>query len=67
MSPEGARGQSPLSLETRATIPEIDPKDPKDTKPMPPRNQAVLDFLLTRRSRPAKTLGTPVPDHAQLM
>ncbi|TNF58037.1 MAG: nitroreductase [Rhodobacteraceae bacterium] len=33
---------------------------------MPPRNQAALDFLLTRRSRPAKTLGTPVPDRAQL-
>lgn len=29
---------------------------------MPPKNQAALDFLLTRRSRPAKTLTTPVPD-----
>lgn len=29
---------------------------------MPDRNQAALDFLLTRRSRPAKTLTTPVPD-----
>ncbi|NQW12723.1 MAG: nitroreductase family protein [Rhodobacter sp.] len=27
----------------------------------------VLDFLLTRRSRPAKTLTAPVPDHAALM
>ena len=29
---------------------------------MPAPNQAALDFLLTRRSRPAKTLTTPVPD-----
>lgn len=29
---------------------------------MPDRNQAALDFLLTRRSRPAKTLRAPVPD-----
>ena len=29
---------------------------------MPDRNQAALDFLLTRRSRPAKILTTPVPD-----
>uniref|UniRef100_UPI004048D1A9 nitroreductase family protein n=1 Tax=Yoonia sp. TaxID=2212373 RepID=UPI004048D1A9 len=29
---------------------------------MPTPNQAALDFLLTRRSRPAKTLTTPVPD-----
>ncbi|PRY25583.1 nitroreductase [Aliiruegeria haliotis] len=29
---------------------------------MPQPNQAALDFLLTRRSRPAKTLTTPVPD-----
>ena len=28
---------------------------------MPHPNQAALDFLLTRRSRPAKTLGLPVP------
>jgi len=33
---------------------------------MPDRNQAVLDFLLTRRSRPAKTLQGPVPDRAEL-
>lgn len=33
---------------------------------MPARNQAALDFLLTRRSRPAKTLTTPVPDHDEL-
>lgn len=33
---------------------------------MPARNQAALDFLLTRRSRPAKTLAAPAPDRAQL-
>ncbi|WP_439154586.1 nitroreductase family protein [Yoonia sp.] len=31
---------------------------------MPTPNPAALDFLLTRRSRPAKTLTTPVPDRA---
>ena len=34
---------------------------------MPEKNQAALDFLLTRRSRPAKTLTTPVPDRDELM
>ncbi|WP_411890017.1 nitroreductase [Yoonia sp. SDW83-1] len=29
---------------------------------MPAPNPAALDFLLTRRSRPAKTLTAPVPD-----
>jgi len=29
---------------------------------MPTPNPAALEFLLTRRSRPAKTLTTPVPD-----
>ena len=29
---------------------------------MPDRNQAALDFLLTRRSRPSKTLAAPYPD-----
>ncbi|MHA6264991.1 nitroreductase family protein [Arenibacterium sp. CAU 1754] len=29
---------------------------------MPAPNPAALEFLLTRRSRPAKTLTTPVPD-----
>lgn len=29
---------------------------------MPDRNDAALTFLQTRRSRPAKTLTTPVPD-----
>ncbi len=29
---------------------------------MPDKNPAALDFLLTRRSRPAKTLQPPVPD-----
>lgn len=33
---------------------------------MPEKNQAALDFLLARRSRPAKTLGRPVPDRAAL-
>ena len=33
---------------------------------MPAPNPAALDFLLTRRSRPAKTLGLPVPDADQL-
>ncbi|MEL7167602.1 MAG: nitroreductase [Pseudomonadota bacterium] len=34
---------------------------------MPQRNEAALEFLLTRRSRPAKTLTTPVPDRAALV
>ena len=34
---------------------------------MPAPNQAALDFLLTRRSRPAKTLSAPVPDRQALM
>ncbi len=34
---------------------------------MPAPSPQALDFLLTRRSRPAKTLGLPVPDRAQLM
>lgn len=34
---------------------------------MPAPNPAALDFLLTRRSRPAKTLSTPVPDRDTLM
>lgn len=34
---------------------------------MPERNQAALDFLLTRRSRPAKTLTTPVPTREELL
>ncbi len=33
---------------------------------MPERRQEVLDFLLTRRSRPAKTLGDGAPDRAEL-
>jgi nitroreductase len=35
--------------------------DMSDIHPLSPRPE-VLDFLLTRRSRPAKTLTTPVPD-----
>ncbi|MGR3270851.1 nitroreductase [Thalassococcus profundi] len=34
---------------------------------MPDPNPAALDFLLTRRSRPAKTLTAPAPDRAALM
>lgn len=33
---------------------------------MPERNPAALEFLLNRRSRPAMTLTTPVPDRAEL-
>ncbi len=33
---------------------------------MPDPNQPVLDFLLTRRSRPAKTLVAPGPERATL-
>ena len=33
---------------------------------MPEPRTEVLDFLLTRRSRPAKTLRAPVPDRAAL-
>ena len=33
---------------------------------MPDPNQAALDFLLTRRSRPQKTLKGPVPDRNAL-
>ena len=33
---------------------------------MPDPNPAALDFLLTRRSRPAKTLTTPVPDRTTI-
>jgi nitroreductase len=34
---------------------------------MPTPNPDALDFLLTRRSRPAKTLRAPVPDRDTLM
>ncbi|QFU07364.1 Putative NAD(P)H nitroreductase YdjA [Rhodobacteraceae bacterium THAF1] len=34
---------------------------------MPPPNPAALDFLLTRRSRPAKTLTAPVPTREDLL
>ena len=34
---------------------------------MPQPNPAALDFLLTRRSRPAKTLALPVPDRDALL
>lgn len=33
---------------------------------MPDRRPEVLDFLLTRRSRPAKTLGPDAPDRAEI-
>lgn len=34
---------------------------------MPPKNQAALDFLQTRRSRPAKTLVAPAPSRDELL
>ena len=34
---------------------------------MPTPNPAALEFLRTRRSRPAKTLTTPVPERAALL
>ena len=34
---------------------------------MPDPNPAAMEFLLTRRPRPAKTLRAPVPDRAALM
>ncbi|MFD3189790.1 nitroreductase [Sedimentitalea sp. HM32M-2] len=34
---------------------------------MPDPSPAALEFLLSRRSRPAKTLAPPAPDRAQLM
>ncbi|MFS4580537.1 nitroreductase family protein [Phaeobacter sp. C3_T13_0] len=34
---------------------------------MPPRNDAALEFLLSRRSRPAKTLVAPAPNRDELM
>ena len=34
---------------------------------MPTPNPAAMEFLLTRRSRPAKTLTTPVPSREQLI
>lgn len=33
---------------------------------MPSKNSAALEFLLTRRSRPAKTLVAPAPSRAEL-
>ena len=33
---------------------------------MPQTNPAAMEFLLTRRSRPAKTLELPIPDRAAL-
>ncbi len=34
---------------------------------MPAANQAALDFLLSRRSRPAKTLRAPAPSREELL
>ncbi len=42
-----------------------DRTDTARTAPLRPRPE-VMDFLLTRRSRPAKTLAPPVPDRTQL-
>lgn len=33
---------------------------------MPTPNPAAFDFLMTRRSRPAKTLTTPIPDQSEV-
>lgn len=33
---------------------------------MPTPNQAAMDFLLSRRSRPAKSLGLPIPSKEEL-
>ena len=33
---------------------------------MPQKNIAVIDFLHSRRSRPAKTLALPVPDKEEI-
>ena len=33
---------------------------------MPTPNPAAFEFLMTRRSRPAKTLTTPIPDQAEV-
>ncbi|ABV94360.1 hypothetical protein Dshi_2627 [Dinoroseobacter shibae DFL 12 = DSM 16493] len=56
-------------IPARAVAPERD-AEPMTTAPAPlpaltPRTD-VLDFLLTRRSRPAKTLTAPYPDRAVL-
>lgn len=40
--------------------------DAVDGEPMPTPNPNALEFLRTRRSRPAKTLTTPVPDRDAL-
>jgi nitroreductase len=40
-------------------------QSPAVAAPLAPRPE-TLDFLLTRRSRPPKTLGAPVPDRAAL-
>jgi nitroreductase len=42
----------------------MEPERPETSMPTP--NPAALDFLLTRRSRPAKSLSLPVPDRAEL-
>ena len=34
---------------------------------MPEVNQAALEFLMTRRSRPVKTLDLPIPDRIELL
>ncbi|MEY2991349.1 MAG: hypothetical protein RI946_743, partial [Pseudomonadota bacterium] len=33
---------------------------------MPTANKEALDFLLSRRSRPAKTLGLPIPNRDEV-
>lgn len=41
--------------------------EPETENLMPTPDKAVLEFLQTRRSRPAKTLTAPAPDRDQLM
>jgi nitroreductase len=42
----------------------MEPESPESLMPTP--NPAALDFLLTRRSRPAKTLTAPVPGRTEV-
>ncbi|PRZ48972.1 nitroreductase [Tritonibacter scottomollicae] len=59
--------QGVLPLETHATLPDIGQDRCNKVLHMPQRNDAALDFLQTRRSRPAKTLIAPAPSRDELM
>lgn len=54
----------PLDLPARET--DIGQDECKKVLHMLTRNDAALEFLLTRRSRPAKTLVAPAPTRAEL-